>query len=173
MPRQNTQQNTGLALAPIMSRRTVLAAGLAAGTAALFAGHTLRAQASEGRQYTGFSSGLAVDGYDPVAYFTESKPVKGDPTITHRWNGATWNFASAENRDLFVADPERYAPQYDGHCAWAAADGKPAKGDPDHWKIVDGKLYLNYNGRIQRRWEGDIAGFISRADQTWPGVSLN
>lgn len=167
-----SRDNAGIDIAPIMNRRMVLAAGLAAGAGALFAGSSLRATASGGRQYTGFSSGIAVDGYDPVAYFTEGQPVKGDASFSHRWNGATWNFASAENRDTFAASPEQYAPQYDGHCAWAAADGYAAKGDPNHWKIVDGKLYLNYNGRIQRRWEGDIPGFIARADRAWPSVAI-
>jgi YHS domain-containing protein len=159
----------------ILNRRVVLAGAVAAGAAALFAGHALRADAAEtaqSRQFTKFGSGLAVDGYDPVAYFTTGAPVKGSSEFTHSWNGATWQFASAENRDSFAADPARYAPQYDGHCAWAAADGYAAKGDPNHWKIVDGKLYLNFNGRIQRRWEKDVPGFIAKADQAWPKVEI-
>lgn len=118
--------------------------------------------------YTGAFSDIAVQGHDPVAYFMEGKPVKGSKTFEAEWNGATFRFASAENRDLFLADPEKYAPQYGGYCAWAIADGKFAKGDADHWRIVDGKLYLNYNAKIQKKWDADTSGFIDRADDIWP-----
>ena len=115
-----------------------------------------------------FFGGVAIDGYDPVAYFEQGEPVEGSRSHTHEWQGATWRFASAENRDLFVADPEKYAPQYGGYCAWAVSQGKTAGIDPDAWKIVDGKLYLNYNSKIQKRWEGDVPGNIAAADRNWP-----
>ena len=118
--------------------------------------------------YTGWFSNLALDGYDPVAYFEEGAPVAGSADHRHEWNGATWQFASAANRDAFVADPMAYAPQYGGYCAWAVAEGKEAAGDPQHWRIVDGKLYVNYNADVQTRWEADIPGFIEKADQNWP-----
>ena len=114
--------------------------------------------------------GTAIDGTDPVAYFTEGRPVEGSSKFTHDWNGATWRFSSAENRDLFAANPETYAPQYGGYCAWAVSQGYTASTDPDAWKIVDGKLYLNYNQSVQARWEGDIPGHISSANQNWPRV---
>ncbi len=114
--------------------------------------------------------GIAIDGTDPVAYFTESAPVTGDPSITHEWNGAIWQFASSENRDTFAADPEAYAPQYGGYCAWAVSEGYTASTVPEAWKIVDSKLYLNFSRRIQRRWERDIPGRIASADANWPGV---
>ncbi|MEM6677248.1 MAG: YHS domain-containing (seleno)protein [Pseudomonadota bacterium] len=114
--------------------------------------------------------GTAIDGTDPVAYFTEGRPVDGSSEFSHEWNGATWLFSSAENRDLFVADPERYAPQYGGYCAWAVAQGYTASTDPDAWAIVDDKLYLNYNQDVQTRWNKDIPGFIASADGNWPTV---
>jgi hypothetical protein len=86
------------------------------------------------------------------------------------WQGAAWRFASAENRERFEADPVAYAPQYGGWCAWAVAEGYTASTVPEAWKIVDGRLYLNYSRGVQRRWERDIPGNIARADANWPGV---
>lgn len=114
--------------------------------------------------------GVAIRGADPVAYFTESAYVSGSDEFTHEWQGVTWQFANAENRDLFAADPDAYAPEYGGFCAYAVSQGYTADIEPDAWKIVDGKLYLNYNKKIQKRWEKDIPGFIAAANQNWPGV---
>jgi YHS domain-containing protein len=114
--------------------------------------------------------GLAVSGYDAVAYFRAGKPVPGSSELELEWGGATWRFASAENLALFRADPERYAPQYGGYCAWAVSNGDTASSDPEAWKIVDGKLYLNYSRAIQERWQGDVPGNIRRADANWPGL---
>ncbi len=121
--------------------------------------------------YTGVFSNTALQGHDPVAYFTEGKPVKGDEAFTTEYMGAEFRFASAANRDAFLADPQAYAPQYGGYCAWAMADGKHAKGDARHWRIVDGKLYLNYNKSIQKKWDADIPGFIERADTEWSDIN--
>ncbi|MBY0401810.1 YHS domain-containing protein [Myxococcota bacterium] len=118
--------------------------------------------------YTALFSDLAVGGYDPVAYFDEGRPVEGKAAFELEWKGATWRFASAEHRARFEAKPEQYAPRYGGYCAWAMADGREASGDPRYWKIVDGKLYLNYDASVQKKWETDIPGFIKRADQNWP-----
>lgn len=120
--------------------------------------------------YTGIFSNLAVGGYDPVAYFTDNRPVKGDSRFAYEYKGAQWHFASAANRDRFIAEPERYAPQYGGYCAWAVSEGSTASADPKLWKIVDGKLYLNYDASVQKKWEKDIAGHIRRADANWPAV---
>jgi YHS domain-containing protein len=120
--------------------------------------------------YTGILSSTAVGGYDPVAYFNQGKPVEGKKDITFSWKGVTWRFASEANRDAFKAKPEAYAPQYGGYCAWAVSQGYTAKGDPKHWKIVDGRLYLNYDARVQRDWEKDIPGHIVKADKNWPAV---
>jgi len=114
--------------------------------------------------------GPAVRGTDVVAYFTEGKPVAGTPEFTHSWNGAEWRFASAANRDAFAADPAKYAPQYGGFCAWAVANNYTAPIDPDAWKIVDGKLYLNYSRFVQLRWQLNTKGNITQADANWPAL---
>ena len=119
---------------------------------------------------TGWLSDVAVKGYDPVAYFEASEPVEGDSRHEYQWNGATWRFASEANRELFASDPQKYAPQYGGYCAWAVAQGKTAPIDPQAWRIVDGKLYLNYNQDIQKKWVQDIPGNIEKADANWPAV---
>ena len=115
-------------------------------------------------------NGLAIRGTDPVAYFTQGEPVAGNSEYTYTWNDATWQFASAENRDLFAANPDQYAPQYGGFCAWAVSQGYTASIDPNAWRIVGGKLYLNYSQGIQKRWERDIPGNIRKADANWPEV---
>lgn len=114
--------------------------------------------------------GVAIRGYDPVAYFTEGRPLRGDPAFAADWQGVRWHFASAANRDRFLADPDPHAPQFGGYCAWAVAEGYTAPIDPAAWRIVDGKLYLNYSPRIQRRWERDIPGNIARAVANWPAL---
>ncbi len=112
----------------------------------------------------------AIRGYDAVAYFTESKPVRGNKDYVVEWNGARWYFASAENRDRFKADPENYAPQYGGYCAWAVANGYTASTDPDAWTVVNGKLYLNYSLGVQQQWAEDILGNIVKANKNWPSA---
>ena len=114
--------------------------------------------------------GFAIDGYDPVAYFTDADAVRGDDAHTSEWNGATFRFASAANKETFDADPETYAPQYGGYCAWAVANGYTAKIDPDAWSIENGKLYLNFSKRIRRRWLKDVPGNIAKGDANWPSV---
>ena len=117
------------------------------------------------------SSGKAINGYDPVAYFTQGKPVEGKSAYTQDWMGATWRFASAANRDAFAKDPARYAPQYGGYCAWAVSQGYSASTDPDAWKIVEGKLYLNYSKGVQKQWaSGGIDKLIAKGDANWPGI---
>lgn len=115
--------------------------------------------------------GVAIKGYDPVAYFTDGKPAKGDTAFAWAWNGATWRFASAAHRDAFKAEPERYAPQFGGYCAWAVSQNYTAGSDPENaWKIVNGKLYLNYNREVQQKWAEDVPGNIVKAETNWPGV---
>ena len=113
---------------------------------------------------------LAIRGYDPVAYFTEGKAVKGDKDFTLGWQGADWRFASAGNRDAFSEDPEKYAPQYGGYCAWAVSRNYTAPTDPDAFTLVNGKLYLNYNKRVMRQWLEDRDRNIEQADENWPAV---
>jgi YHS domain-containing protein len=116
------------------------------------------------------SSGLALKGYDPVAYFTEKKPIAGKAEFTARHEGATYRFASAANRDAFAAAPEKYVPQYGGYCAFGMASGYKAPIEPDAWTVVDGKLYLNYNQSVRSRWSSDVPGFVRKADANWPTV---
>lgn len=114
-------------------------------------------------------SGVAIHGYDPVAYFTEGRAVAGSARHQLRWQGAIYQFASDANRAAFQQEPERYAPQYGGFCAWGvAAQDDLFDIDPTAWRIVDEKLYLNYDASVQRTWLGDVAGFIWSADQRWP-----
>jgi YHS domain-containing protein len=126
--------------------------------------------AAQAPVFTGLVEGVAVGGYDPVAYFMQGKPVQGSNDITLQHGGATWRFASAENRAAFEADPAKYAPQYGGYCAYAVSQGHTAKAEPDAWTIHDGKLYLNYDKNVQAMWEKDIPGYIKKADANWPGV---
>jgi len=114
--------------------------------------------------------GLALSGYDAVAYFREGKPIEGSGEHELEYLGATWRFASAENLALFRATPEKFAPQYGGYCAWAVSQGHTASGDPQFWKVVGGKLYLNYDADVQKKWLADIPGFIELADRNWPAV---
>ena len=112
--------------------------------------------------------GLAIKGYDPVGYFTERKAVKGSQEFETEHAGAKWRFVSQENLKLFTADPEAYAPQFGDYCAWAVSQGYTANIDPEAWKIVDGKLYLNYNKPVQEKWEKDAENLIKKANQNWP-----
>ncbi len=114
---------------------------------------------------------VAIRGYDPVAYFVESTPTKGDPAFSSTYEGATWYFANAANRDSFAADPAKYAPAYGGWCAYGMAKGGKVPIDPTAWKIVDGTLYLNVNKKIQGWWEADIPGFIQEANANWAGFT--
>jgi hypothetical protein len=129
---------------------------------------SLPAHAETSPIYTGFFSDKAASGYDVVAYFTVGKPTEGDKRFSHTHAGATWLFSSAANRDAFIADPAKYSPQYGGYCAWAVSQGYTASGDPEFWKIVDGKLYLNYDAGVQKKWEADVPNFILAADKSWP-----
>jgi len=112
----------------------------------------------------------AIRGYDPVAYFTMGEPTRGSDQFTTSWQGATYKFASAANLALFKEEPEAYAPQYGGYCAYAVSKGATAGTVPEAWTIVDGKLYLNYSLAVQQRWRKDVPGHIRAADRNWPAV---
>jgi YHS domain-containing protein len=116
------------------------------------------------------SPGVTLKGYDTVAYFTEGKPVKGSQQYEYVWMGAKWRFSSATNRGLFAKNPEKYAPQYGGYCAYAVAQGVTADIDPTAWNIVDGKLYLNLSHSVARLWMRDIPGYIAKGDKNWPSL---
>ena len=111
--------------------------------------------------------GVAIKGYDPVAYFNQSKPVAGSPDHTAVHGGATYRFASAANLAAFKADPDKYVPAYGGFCAYAMAKGYQAPIDPQAFSVVNDKLYLNYSKSVRRTWQGDQAGYIAKADRNW------
>lgn len=115
-------------------------------------------------------AGVILHGYDAVAYQTENRPVKGDAAFTVVYGGATYQFASAANRDTFLADPNRYAPAYGGFCAMGAAFGKKFDVDPTQFKVVDGRLYLNLNASVFKRWSQDVPTNISNADANWSNI---
>ncbi len=109
----------------------------------------------------------AIRGYDTVAYFTDSRAVRGQKEFKHSWDGADWYFSNRENLDQFKSDPEAYAPQYGGYCAFAMSKGSYASGDPEAWTIHDGKLYLNYSKSVRRTWSQSIPEYVKRADRNW------
>ncbi len=116
------------------------------------------------------ATGLAIAGYDPVAYFTDHQAIPGKPEFAASFGGAIWQFASAEHRAAFQQAPERYVPQYGGHCAWAVAEGYSAHGDPKSWHIAGDKLYLTFSPSVQAHWLQGVAGYIEKADAKWQGL---
>ena len=130
----------------------------------LFSAATVQAQKAEIFQ----KDGVAIRGFDAVAFFTESKPVMGEERISYEWKGARWLFSSSVNMESFKNDPEKYAPQYGGYCAFGMADGHKAPTETDTWTIIDGKLYFNYNRKVKEMWWKDTKGFIEKADANWP-----
>ena len=117
--------------------------------------------------YTGGKHKAAIRGYDPVAYFTENRPVKGSPDFSIEYKGATWLFSSEQNRTAFMANPEKYSPQYGGYCAYAVSNGTTAAVKPQYFEIHDGKLYLNYSKSVYKKWMKDKESYISEADKEW------
>ncbi|MCZ8183037.1 MAG: YHS domain-containing (seleno)protein [Beijerinckiaceae bacterium] len=120
---------------------------------------------------TTLKPGIALGGYDAVAYFKEGQPREGRADFRLRHAGVDWHFASEANRQAFSARPEMFVPAYGGYCAWAVAQGYTAKGDPLAWRIESGRLYLNYDLAVKAEWEKDMAGNIRRADAHWPGIA--
>ena len=137
-----------------------IALSVALATSALAAGVDINAS----------STGLAMQGYDPVAYFNAGEPTKGSYKVTSSFDDATYWFATEENKALFEANPEAYIPAYGGYCAFGAAMGFKFDGDPNQRKIVDDVLYLNLSKDIQERWAQDIPGFIEKADVNWDNI---
>jgi YHS domain-containing protein len=112
----------------------------------------------------------AIRGYDPVSYFTENQPIKGLSEYSLEWKNVRWYFSSKENMEVFRTNPEKYAPQYGGYCAYSVAKGYTAKIDPLVWEIVDEKLYLNYNISVQKNWKKYQEKYISQAEKNWPTI---
>ena len=117
------------------------------------------------QDYSHSTPGLS--GYDPVAYFTDGKPVRGSGFHVAVVDGVTYAFASAEHQKMFEANPQKYLPAYGGYCAYGLGVGKKFVADPEVWRIVEGKLYLNLDKGIQQKWEKDIPGFIKKGDSNW------
>lgn len=149
----------------MLTRRSFLTSAAALPAVSLFATPALAAKASV---YA--TDGVAINGYDPVAYFSERKPVEGSPAFTSVWDGATLRFASAGNKALFDADPESYAPKYGGYCAYAVSQGYTATTDPRAWTVHEGRLYLNYSRTVRLLWSRDIPGNVALGDANWPNV---
>jgi YHS domain-containing protein len=129
---------------------------------------SLASLASAGEIFT--TKGIAINGYDPVAYFTEHKPVKGNDRYAATHRGAKFLFSSAKHRDLFTANPDSFAPQYGGYCAYGTARGYKATTVPQAFTVVDDKLYLNYNDSVAKTWRKDIVGYVAKADENWDTV---
>ena len=124
------------------------------------------AQELEGTNDTG-PENVAIKGYDTVAYFTVGQPTKGKHEFAFSWDDTQWHFANADHRDLFAADPERYAPQFKGFCAASLTKGKVNVTDPEAWAIVDGKLYLSTNKKFMRKFRQNTAENIKKAEEVW------
>ena len=157
----------------MLSRRKALIGGtslLVAGGAYLWT--TRSASGTQSDWYAG-AGGYACDGADVVAYHgleSSARGISGSDEFTTEWSGAKWRFVSSENRDEFLRNPNAYAPQYGGYCAWAMARGAKAHGDVDAWMLLDGKLYMNYSARVRRWWQADMPKFIAQADEQWPAL---
>lgn len=149
----------------LITRRATFGLIAASGAAALL---PRTAQAREPEVFQ--RSGLAIHGTDPVAYFTQGGPVKGDAAHRVDWNGATWQFASAANADTFRANPEAYAPVFGGYCAFAASRGYLAPTVPEAWTVHENRLYLNANLRARELWLEDVPGNIAKGLSNWPGI---
>lgn len=113
-------------------------------------------------------NGVAIGGYDVVAFYDESKPVMGDKNLSYQWQDVNWYFTSLQHLDSFKLSPEKYAPQFGGYCAYGTAEGHKAPIEIDTWTIVNGKLFFNYNKAVQKLWLEDQQGLIKKADEKWP-----
>lgn len=116
-------------------------------------------------------NGIAINGYDPVAYFTESKPIEGQEAYSWTWNDAKWLFSSSANLEAFKANPEKYVPQFGGYCAYGVSENHKSPTDPNAWTIVDQKLYLNYSKKVKELWSKDVPTRIQKANEYWPTLN--
>ena len=153
------------ALKPNPKQAAILLAGVIAIVVVVVAAVFVQERAPT--SYVSGPDDLAIQGYDTVAYFVENRAVTGNRAFTHSWHEATWQFASAENRDMFVAEPHRYAPQFGGFCSLGAGMGKLVHADPETWTIVSGKLYLQFNSEARDEWRQDIGGNMAKAEGAW------
>ena len=150
----------------MLTRRSLILTAVAA-TSAI----ALMPQAAHAAEPQPFATGgIAINGYDPVAYFTQGKPVEGDAAITSDWLGAKIQFASTEHKAIFDADPDKYAPKYGGYCAYAVSKGYTATTDPGAWSIYEDRLYLNFSKTVRALWSVRKGSHVRAADANWPGV---
>ncbi len=149
----------------MLTRRAILSSAIAVPAATLLAQPALAAKPP-----VFASDGIAINGFDPVAYFTEGRPVPGNPEFSSEWEGARLLFSSAENKSMFDADRGAYAPKYGGYCAYAVSKGAIAPTDPEAWTVHQGRLYLNFSTDVRSIWREDIDGNIALADTNWPSV---
>ena len=149
--------------------RTMIKRFLYAGLSVSLVLSPLTAFAAADAVYTNWRDNVAAEGYDVVTFFS-GKPQLGKVEFTTRYDGADWFFYNQANKDLFLTNPDLFAPQYGGYCAWAVAKGKLAPGSPDYWHVEDGRLYFNYNARIKRRWHKKQTNHIRVADDRWPDL---
>ena len=115
--------------------------------------------------------GQALEGYDAVSYFTQGNAVRGSPSYAASWGGVEWLFSSAKNRDTFLSNPSRYAPQFGGYCAYGISQGYRVRGDPEQWSVYKGKLYVNYSAGVKRQWQARKDSYITQARGRWPSIS--
>lgn len=120
--------------------------------------------------YTGEGNNVAINGYDPVAYFTQGEPMEGSPEYSTQWRGAEWHFANAEHLARFRENPEQYAPAYGGHCAFGAVQGKALASSPEYWTIEDGRLFLNLNEEVHGKWVAEKEENIEVGDRKWQQI---
>lgn len=152
----------------MFTRRQLLVSSAAASFSAAMSRPVLAGQ----HAYVFNTGGTAINGYDPVAYFTEGKPVKGSMLHALKWEGAIWVFASKQNEETFMMNPRAFAPQYGGYCAYAMSKGAIATTEPDAWTIHEGKLYLNFNTTVRGIWAEDISGNVALANGYWPSIVM-
>lgn len=155
----------------MLDRRNLIRFAGTALAATVFPAGRGRADAARPLNTLGSSDGVAIRGYDPVAYFRDGGPRPGKPEFSVRHGGAIWRFASAEHKALFEADPRRYVPAYGGFCAYGTSRGYLVKIEPEAWSIVDGRLYLNYDLGVRETWLGRTKTYIARADGNWPRLT--
>lgn len=149
----------------IPTRRMILTAALAAPAVLML---TTQARAAEPAVFQ--RRGRAIRGADPVAYFDQGRAIDGARDITQDWNGATWHFATTDNRDRFAATPDAFAPVFGGYCAWAASRGYLAATTPEAWSIFDGRLFLNANLRVRENWLAELPRIVAQGDANWPAI---
>jgi YHS domain-containing protein len=148
---------------PFLAAAVVLVAALAPSA-------TAQDASGADRHFNTNSNGVVLHGYDPVSYFSDDGPREGTASISAEWAGVTWHFASEENREDFLADPERYAPAYGGYCSFAVSRGGTADIDPEAYVVHDGTLYVNLSNFFNQRFRLSIDENIRRADENWPNI---